>query len=117
MERRIAEGLERHEARKTVEKGGGGGDNGGMDDLAPRIAVLEHIAKDTAETLKGIQAELRDTSKEIQTELRDMRKDMNAEFKAIRQEGLKVAIWLLSAGVVAFGALFGLMAHGFKWIG
>lgn len=95
MERRIAEGRERREARKIIEKDGGGNDNGGMDDLAPRVAVLEQIAKDTQGVLK-----------EIKDDLRAMRTSQERDFRL-----------LFGAIITVTLGLAGLMAHGFHWIG
>ncbi|MCP1243014.1 hypothetical protein [Acetobacter lambici] len=84
-----------HEARerkglppsKEVEKPTGGGDNGGMDDLKERVAVLEQIAKDTKESLK-----------DIKSDVSGIRADMKSDFR-----------WILGIGIAAFGSLAGLI--------
>ena len=93
MADRVAEGKRRIADRSnSVEKGGGGGDNGSMD---ARVAVLEQIAKDTQGVLK-----------EIKADLRAMRTSQAPDFRLLFGAIITVALGLAA-----------LMAHGFKWIG
>lgn len=79
-------------SRPTVDFGGGGGHNRGME---PRVAKLEALAESTDRRLGTVEGDIR-----------TLRADMRSDFRAT---------W---AGLifVALG-LAGLMAKGFGWIG
>ncbi|AQS88187.1 hypothetical protein A0U93_09805 [Neoasaia chiangmaiensis] len=79
--------------------------------MEPRIVKLETKMDAVLDTLKEIRTDMR----EFRVETRDLRKEMASEFKAVRHEGIKVALWLLSAGVAAFAILAGIVAKGFHW--
>lgn len=80
-------------------------------DMEPRIVKLETKMDAVLDTLQEIRTDMR----EFRVETRDLRKEMASEFKAVRHEGVKVALWLLSAGVAAFAILAGIVAKGFHW--
>lgn len=102
MAQRVEDGIMRRRERISVEYGGGGGDNGGMDELAPRVAVLEQIAKDTQGVLK-----------EIKEDLRAMRTSQERDFRFMFGAIITASLGL---GGLMLG-LLGIVAHGFHWIG
>jgi hypothetical protein len=80
-----------------LEGGAGGGHDGGME---ARVAVLEQIAKTTADTLIDIKVEMR----EIRSDLRAMREKHDVDFRIT-----------FAAGTAAVLSVVALMAKGFHW--
>ena len=83
-------------SQKELETKGGSGDSSGMppdDPINARVAVLEHIAKETSETLKAIRGDLK-----------DMRDRQERDFRI-------AMAWTFTMACV----LVGIMAKGFKW--
>ena len=68
--------------------------------MEARIAVLEHIAKDTRELLGRI----------------DSRMDrMDTRMDRFEDRQISDFVWLLIMGIVTTAFLFATMAHGFHW--
>ena len=63
------------------------------NDVSPRLAVLEEIAKGTKEALADMRAEIR-----------ALRADQRSDFR-----------WLLGIILGGYVGLLGVMAHGFHW--
>ncbi|MEO9190854.1 MAG: hypothetical protein ABI224_12790 [Acetobacteraceae bacterium] len=76
-------------------------------EMETRVAILEHMAQTTAETLARI--ERRFDAVDRRFEAVDRRLDAN--FRCLF--GVMLAGWGSVLGVL--GAMFGLMAHGFHW--
>jgi predicted nucleic acid-binding Zn-ribbon protein len=73
-----------------------------INDLLPRVAVLEEIAASTKQILAEIRAEMRDIRTEIRdmrTEMRDMRQRQERDFRLLFGAIILVAIGL--AGLIA----------------
>jgi hypothetical protein len=66
-----------------------------INDLLPRVAVLEEIATSTKQILSDIRAEMRD----LRTDLRDMRQRQERDFRLLFGAIILVAIGL--AGLIA----------------
>lgn len=64
------------------------------NDIPARVAVLEEIAAST----KTILAE-------IKADLRDLRSESRSDYR-----------WQMGLMLGGFGALLGVVAHGFKWL-
>jgi len=111
-EERIGERERRVQNRHNpIESGGGGGDNGGMDVLEPRVAVLEQIASDTRDTLKRMETDTRDALKRIETRLDRVDDRHDRDFRLTFGAIITTALGL---GALMLG-LLGVVAHGFKW--
>ena len=63
------------------------------NDVLPRLAVLEEIAKATKDALI-----------DLRTEMRALRADQRSDFR-----------WLLGIILGGYVGLLGVMAHGFHW--
>lgn len=63
------------------------------NDVLPRLAVLEEIAKTTKDALI-----------DLRTEMRALRADQRSDFR-----------WLLGIILGGYVGLLGVMAHGFHW--
>jgi hypothetical protein len=66
------------------------------DDLPPRVAVLEQIARTSETALSDIRAELRGFRGEVAAQLREIRQAQRTDFR-----------WLLGAMLGGFATLFG----------
>jgi hypothetical protein len=86
----------------NVASGGSGPHDPSME---ARVAVLEQIAKQTAETLAGIKTDLTSIRTDLKTGLDATRDRHDRDFR-------------LTFGVIITAALglAGLMAKGFKWL-
>lgn len=100
------------------------------NDLVPRVAVLEQIAKDTREALGRIErrfdavdarndklgAELRTEIAKLGTELRGEINGLRSEVSSVRSIQWTTFSWLLALSIGSFGSLLGVMAKGFRWL-
>jgi len=66
-----------------------------------RVAVLEQIARTTTATLERMERRLDSMDRRIDTVITDQRADFR---------------WLLGVMLGGFGAMLGVMAHGFHWL-
>lgn len=83
-----------------------------MNDIEPRIAVLEQIARDNLAALGRIERRLDGI---------EQRFDRRFEGSDARMTGIEARmqtqfLWLLGVMLGQFAALLGVMAHGFKWL-
>jgi hypothetical protein len=99
-------------------------------DMESRVAVLEQIARTTTAALDRIERGMGTQKSELQSELRvfrehiERRLDMQAaDLRTLSAEHRADFRWLLGvmlAGFAtmlgAFGAMLGVMAHGFHWL-
>jgi hypothetical protein len=69
--------------------------------MEARVAVLEQIARTTTAALERIERRLDSMDRRIDTVVTDQRADFR---------------WLLGAMLGGFGAMLGVMAHGFHWL-
>jgi hypothetical protein len=65
-----------------------------INDMLPRVAVLEQIARSTETILTDIRADIR-----------EIRGQQDRDFR-----------WLLGLYLAGTAAMLGVMAHGFHWI-
>ena len=107
------------------------------NDLVPRVAVLEQIAKDTREALTRIErrfdttdaridklgAELRSEIAGVRVETAKLGTELRGEINGVRSEVASVRsvqwttfLWLLALLFGTFGGLLGVMAKGFHWL-
>jgi hypothetical protein len=111
------------------------------NDVPARVAVLEHIAKETKESIADLRTETRDLRTEMRQDFADMRAemrdqrtemrqdvadlhiemrqgfaDMRTEMRLIRTDARSDFRWLLGIMLGGSGALLGIMAHGFHWL-
>ena len=93
----------------------------------PRVAVLEEIAAATRSTL----VEIRDDARGLRSETNQrfdaldhrlsgaiggLRNDMNQCLATLDGHLWSSFLWLLGVIFAGYGALFYLIAHGFKWL-
>jgi hypothetical protein len=98
-----------------------------MDDIVPRVAVLEQIARSTEASLARIERTIETGFSRSETRMDRLEAGMDRlDTKVDRLEARQHADfrWLLGtmltgvgATLTGFVAILGLMAHGFKWIG
>jgi hypothetical protein len=69
--------------------------------MEARVAVLEQIARTTSASLERIERRLDSMDRRIDVVVTDQRADFR---------------WLLGVMLGGFGAMLGVMAHGFHWL-
>jgi hypothetical protein len=69
--------------------------------MEARVAVLEQIARTTSGALERIERRLDSVDRRIDAVVTDQRADFR---------------WLLGIMLGGFGAMLGVMAHGFHWL-
>jgi hypothetical protein len=69
--------------------------------MEARVAVLEQIARTTSGALERIERRLDSVDRRINAVVTDQRADFR---------------WLLGIMLGGFGAMLGVMAHGFHWL-
>ncbi|MGA8194420.1 MAG: hypothetical protein WB902_13715 [Acetobacteraceae bacterium] len=69
--------------------------------MEARVAVLEQIARTTSAALERIERRLDSMDRRIDVVVTDQRADFR---------------WLLGVMLGGFGAMLGVMAHGFHWL-
>jgi hypothetical protein len=69
--------------------------------MEARVAVLEQIARTTSAALERIERRLDSMGRRIDVVVTDQRADFR---------------WLLGVMLGGFGAMLGVMAHGFHWL-
>jgi hypothetical protein len=86
----------------------------------PRVAVLEEIAAATRSTLVEIRDDARGLRSEINQrlsgEIGGLRNDMNQCLATLDGHLWSSFLWLLGVIFAGYGALFYLIARGFKWL-
>ena len=84
-------------------------------EMESRVAVLEQIARGTSASLERL--ERRFDGVERRFEAVDRRFDaMDRRFDALAAEHRGDFRWLLGIMLGGFGAMLGVMAHGFHWL-
>ena len=100
------------------------------DDVPARVAVLEEIARHTAETLDRIDRRLDALDQRLDSRLEalerrimdvDRRFDTRLDAMDRRIAGLDQRMdthfrWLVGLYLAGFASLLGVMAHGFHWL-
>ncbi len=89
----------------TLEPGSGGRY---PPDMESRVTALEHLARSTAATLERIERKFDAIDRRF--EVIDRRID------ALASEHRADFRWLLGVMLGGFGAMLGVMAHGFHWL-
>lgn len=90
-----------YQGGKGLESSGGGGDS---TDMEARVAVLEQIAKSTAEVLKEIRGDLKEQRAEAREGVAEQRRNQERDFRLTWGGMITIALGLAA-----------LMAKGFKW--
>jgi hypothetical protein len=85
------------------------------NDLPARVAVLEHIAKETGESIADLHTEMRQGFA-MRAEMRQGFADLRTEMRLIRTDARSDFRWMLGIMLGGSGALLGIMAHGFHWL-
>jgi hypothetical protein len=93
----------------TLEPGGGGRYPA---DMESRVAVLEQIARVTTASLERIERRLDAMDERTQRRLDALSAEHHADFRWL----LGVMLGGLATMLGGFGALLGVMAHGFHWL-
>ena len=75
------------------------------NDIPARVAVLEEIARQTRETMADLRTDLRQSFADLRAEIRDLRSESRSDYR-----------WQMGLMLGGFGALLGVVAHGFHWI-
>ena len=79
--------------------------------METRVAILEHIAQITAETLNRLERTMEQRFDAVDRRFEAIDRRLDANFHWLL--GVMLAGWGSILGVL--GAMFGLMAHGFHW--
>ena len=82
----------------TLEPAGGGRY---PSDMESRVAVLEQIARTTAAGLERLERRFDTVDQRMDSFMREQRADFR---------------WLMGIMLGGFGALLGIVAHGFHWL-
>jgi hypothetical protein len=77
-------------------------------DMESRVAVLEQIARTTSASLERIERRL--------DAMEGRFTGIDRRFDALNSEHRADFRWLLGAMLGGFGAMLGVMAHGFHWL-
>lgn len=100
---------------KSVEKGGGGGDNGGMDDLAHRVGTLEKGFERIEKSVEKLDDRLRS----VETTLSEIKGTLNTLSGTLTSKlmGPWQLVGVFAGMLTAFVTLSGLVLAAAKWLG
>ena len=86
------------------------------DDIEPRVAVLEQIARDTATALGDIHSELRGLRSDLHADIRDLHASISGlrtELGDIRRGQRSDVRWLWGLYLACTAAILGVIVPGF----
>jgi hypothetical protein len=86
------------------------------DDILPRVAILEQIARETRDTLIRIETRLDRIETRFDTRMERLDGRQADDFRYLVR--LQITLTTVTIGLTLAGlaTLGGLMAHGFRWL-